>query len=177
MSVFFAISRVDQTFAGIVVDRHGARRVLMAGVKLLALSGVALSMADGERCSLHAESAVVSAAVFPSPAKCCSRALDSQFLVQQANSLGEYEGDTGKDLCRGLTVFGRQRVETLAREDKTVHLGHRKHVCRASATIQEAHLADKGTAAEGADMPLVLFLQGQGNAHGAGTDEEQLVLA
>ncbi|MCX7155790.1 MAG: MFS transporter [Rhodocyclales bacterium] len=45
MTVFFAISGLGQAFAGIVVDRYGARRVLMAGVSLLALSGVALSAA------------------------------------------------------------------------------------------------------------------------------------
>ncbi len=45
MTVFFAISGVGQAFAGIVVDRYGARRVLMAGVGLLAASGVALSLA------------------------------------------------------------------------------------------------------------------------------------
>ena len=45
MTVFFAISGAGQAFAGIVVDRYGARRVLMAGVTLLAASGVALSAA------------------------------------------------------------------------------------------------------------------------------------
>lgn len=45
MTVFFAISGLGQAFAGIVVDRYGARRVLMAGVSLLAASGVALSVA------------------------------------------------------------------------------------------------------------------------------------
>ena len=45
MTVFFAISGLGQAFAGIVVDRYGARRVLMAGVGLLAASGLALSTA------------------------------------------------------------------------------------------------------------------------------------
>ena len=45
MTVFFAISGMGQAFAGIVVDRYGARRVLMAGVSLLAASGIALSVA------------------------------------------------------------------------------------------------------------------------------------
>ena len=45
MTVFFAISGLGQAFAGIVVDRYGARRVLMAGVSLLAASGVALAVA------------------------------------------------------------------------------------------------------------------------------------
>lgn len=45
MTVFFAISGLGQAFAGIVVDRYGARRVLMVGVSLLAASGVALSVA------------------------------------------------------------------------------------------------------------------------------------
>ena len=45
MTVFFAISGTGQAFAGIVVDRYGARRVLMAGVSLLAASGVALAVA------------------------------------------------------------------------------------------------------------------------------------
>jgi MFS family permease len=45
MTVFFAISGLGQAFAGIIVDRYGARRVLMAGVSLLAVSGIALSAA------------------------------------------------------------------------------------------------------------------------------------
>lgn len=45
MTVFFAISGVGQALAGIVVDRCGARRVLMAGVSLLAASGLALAVA------------------------------------------------------------------------------------------------------------------------------------
>ena len=45
MTVFFAISGSGQAFAGIVVDRYGARRVLMAGMILLVASGVALSVA------------------------------------------------------------------------------------------------------------------------------------
>jgi MFS family permease len=45
MTVFFAISGFGQAFAGIVVDRYGARRVLMAGMSLLAASGLALSLA------------------------------------------------------------------------------------------------------------------------------------
>ncbi len=47
MTVFFTLSGVGQAFAGIVVDRYGARRVLIAGVSLLGLSGVALSAATG----------------------------------------------------------------------------------------------------------------------------------
>ncbi|MDK9702191.1 MAG: MFS transporter [Sulfuritalea sp.] len=45
MTVFFAISGLGQAFAGILVDRYGARRVLMAGVSLLAASGLALAAA------------------------------------------------------------------------------------------------------------------------------------
>jgi MFS family permease len=45
MTVFFTLSGLGQAFAGIVVDRYGARRVLMTGVSLLAASGVALSLA------------------------------------------------------------------------------------------------------------------------------------
>ncbi len=45
MTVFFTISGLGQAFAGILVNRHGARRVLMAGVGLLAASGVALAVA------------------------------------------------------------------------------------------------------------------------------------
>jgi MFS family permease len=45
MTVFFTISGLGQASAGIVVDRYGARRVLMVGVSLLAASGVALSVA------------------------------------------------------------------------------------------------------------------------------------
>lgn len=46
MTVFFSISGVGQAFAGIVVDRYGARRVLMAGVAMLTCSGVVLAMAN-----------------------------------------------------------------------------------------------------------------------------------
>ena len=45
MTVFFTISGVGQALAGIVVDRYGARRVLMAGVGMLAVSGLALAAA------------------------------------------------------------------------------------------------------------------------------------
>ena len=45
MTVFFAISGTGQAFAGIAVDRYGARRVLMTGVSLLAASGLALAVA------------------------------------------------------------------------------------------------------------------------------------
>jgi MFS family permease len=45
MTVFFTVSGIGQALAGIVVDRYGARRVLMAGVGLLAASGIALSVA------------------------------------------------------------------------------------------------------------------------------------
>jgi len=45
MTVFFTISGIGQALAGIVVDRYGARRVLMAGISLLAASGLALAAA------------------------------------------------------------------------------------------------------------------------------------
>lgn len=45
MTVFFVISGTGQAFAGILVDRYGARRVLMAGVGLMAASGLALAAA------------------------------------------------------------------------------------------------------------------------------------
>ncbi|MBA3034180.1 MAG: MFS transporter [Gammaproteobacteria bacterium] len=45
MTVFFVISGTGQAFAGILVDRYGARRVLLAGVALLAASGLALAAA------------------------------------------------------------------------------------------------------------------------------------
>jgi MFS family permease len=43
MTVFFSISGVGQAFAGVVVDRYGARRVLMAGIGLLAISALVLA--------------------------------------------------------------------------------------------------------------------------------------
>jgi FSR family fosmidomycin resistance protein-like MFS transporter len=49
MTVFFTISGVGQALAGIVVDRYGARRVLMAGVSMLAASGLALAAAANYR--------------------------------------------------------------------------------------------------------------------------------
>ncbi|MDO8959831.1 MAG: MFS transporter [Rhodocyclaceae bacterium] len=45
MTVFFVISGTGQAFAGILVDRYGARRVLLAGVGLMAASGLALAAA------------------------------------------------------------------------------------------------------------------------------------
>ncbi|MDP2169400.1 MAG: MFS transporter [Rhodocyclaceae bacterium] len=45
MTVFFVISGTGQAFAGILVDRYGARRTLMAGVGLMAVSGLALAAA------------------------------------------------------------------------------------------------------------------------------------
>ncbi len=46
MTVFFTISGVGQALAGIVVDRYGARRVLMAGIGMLAASGLVLAAAS-----------------------------------------------------------------------------------------------------------------------------------
>lgn len=46
MTVFFVISGVGQALAGFIVDRIGARRVLVAGVSLLALSAIALRVAQ-----------------------------------------------------------------------------------------------------------------------------------
>lgn len=46
MTMFFTISGFGQAVAGIVVDRYGARRVLLVGVGLLALSGIVLSAAN-----------------------------------------------------------------------------------------------------------------------------------
>jgi MFS family permease len=46
MTVFFVISGVGQALAGFVVDRVGARPVLLFGVSMLALSGVVLGLAQ-----------------------------------------------------------------------------------------------------------------------------------
>ena len=45
MTMFFVISSIGQAIAGIWVDRFGAHRVLCAGVALLTLSGVLVSVA------------------------------------------------------------------------------------------------------------------------------------
>lgn len=45
MTVFFTLSGVGQALAGVVVDRFGARRVLMAGIAFLAASGLSLALA------------------------------------------------------------------------------------------------------------------------------------
>ncbi len=45
MSVFFVVSGIGQALAGFLVDRVGALRVLYGGMGLLALSGLALSVA------------------------------------------------------------------------------------------------------------------------------------
>lgn len=46
MTVFFAISGIGQALAGFVVDRTGARPVLMFGVAMLALSALVLALAQ-----------------------------------------------------------------------------------------------------------------------------------
>ncbi|MCU0951398.1 MAG: MFS transporter [Burkholderiaceae bacterium] len=46
MTVFFVISGIGQALAGFVVDRIGARPVLLFGVAMLALSGVVLGLAQ-----------------------------------------------------------------------------------------------------------------------------------
>src|SRR5688572_16724785 len=45
-TIFFVISGVGQAMAGFVVDRVGALRVLVFGVAMLALSGIALGLAN-----------------------------------------------------------------------------------------------------------------------------------
>jgi FSR family fosmidomycin resistance protein-like MFS transporter len=45
-TIFFVISGVGQAMAGFVVDRVGALRVLIFGVAMLALSGIALGLAN-----------------------------------------------------------------------------------------------------------------------------------
>jgi MFS family permease len=47
MTVFFVISGIGQALAGFVVDRVGARPVLLFGVGTLAASGVVLGLAEG----------------------------------------------------------------------------------------------------------------------------------
>ncbi|MBI3525751.1 MAG: MFS transporter [Betaproteobacteria bacterium] len=47
MTVFFGISGVGQAFAGILVDRYGARQVLMTGIGLQAASALVLASATG----------------------------------------------------------------------------------------------------------------------------------
>jgi MFS family permease len=47
MTVFFVVSGIGQALAGIWVDRFGGHRVLCAGVGLLALSGVLVSVSPG----------------------------------------------------------------------------------------------------------------------------------
>src|SRR5690606_6659338 len=46
-SVFFVVSGIGQALAGFVVDRLGARRVLIAGMVLFAVSAVILGLAPG----------------------------------------------------------------------------------------------------------------------------------
>jgi MFS transporter, FSR family, fosmidomycin resistance protein len=46
MTVFFVVSGIGQALAGFVVDRTGARPVLLFGVAMLALSAVVLAMAQ-----------------------------------------------------------------------------------------------------------------------------------
>jgi MFS family permease len=57
MTVFFVVSGIGQAVAGFVVDRIGARPVLMFGVGTLAASGVVLSVA-GDYAGLLAAAAV-----------------------------------------------------------------------------------------------------------------------
>lgn len=46
-TAFFVVSGLGQALAGFVVDRHGARRVLGAGLALLSLSALVLALARG----------------------------------------------------------------------------------------------------------------------------------
>ena len=46
-TVFFVVSGIGQALAGFAVDRWGAQRVLRTGIGMLALSGVALALAQG----------------------------------------------------------------------------------------------------------------------------------
>lgn len=54
MSVFFVVSGIGQALAGFVVDRAGARPVLFFGVATLAVSGVAVALADRYEALLFA---------------------------------------------------------------------------------------------------------------------------
>ena len=47
MTVFFVVSGIGQAFAGFLVDRWGAHRVLCTGVGLLACSGILVAVAPG----------------------------------------------------------------------------------------------------------------------------------
>lgn len=47
MTVFFVVSGIGQALAGFVVDHHGARKVLFAGLGLLATSAALLALAPG----------------------------------------------------------------------------------------------------------------------------------
>src|SRR2546426_1574036 len=47
MTVFYVVSGTGQAFAGFLVDRWGAHRVLCLGVALLAFSGILVAMAPG----------------------------------------------------------------------------------------------------------------------------------
>jgi MFS family permease len=47
MTIFFVISGTGQAVSGFLVDRFGPRRILFFGVACLALSGLALGLADG----------------------------------------------------------------------------------------------------------------------------------
>src|SRR2546423_9226156 len=46
MTTFFVVSGVGQALAGFVVDRFGALRVLLGGIALLTLAGLALASAQ-----------------------------------------------------------------------------------------------------------------------------------
>ena len=50
MSVFYVISGIGQAFAGFLVDRWGAHRVLCLGIGLLTLSGLLVSLAPALWC-------------------------------------------------------------------------------------------------------------------------------
>jgi FSR family fosmidomycin resistance protein-like MFS transporter len=53
-ATFFAVSGIGQALAGFVVDRVGARRVLLAGMSLFIVSGVALGLAPNYAALLAA---------------------------------------------------------------------------------------------------------------------------
>ncbi|MBL8340504.1 MAG: MFS transporter [Rubrivivax sp.] len=47
VSIFFVVSGVGQAFAGFLVDRHGADRVLFAGLALLVVAALGLAVSPG----------------------------------------------------------------------------------------------------------------------------------
>lgn len=118
-SVFFTVSGIGQALAGFVVDRLGARRVLVAGMGLFAASGVILGLAPGYAMLLVAAAvAGIGNSVFhPADFTLLNRSVTGARLGH-AFSVHGLSGNIGWALApvfmTGITVMSHWRVAAFA---------------------------------------------------------------